>query len=280
MDKFFENRKLRPNTARSYRDLIRRCLGDWLDRPVTSITRDMVQARHLELTKTTKQGTSGETQANMAMRVLKTMLNFAANNYESADGKPIITINPVSRLSQNRCWHSQSGRKVIIAESQLAKWYRGVISLRQTVLRDYLLLMLLTGFRRYEAASLRWSDVDFATKLIRIRSEVAKNKKEYSLPISSFLLALLSQRYATRTDEEYVFPSRKGKGHIRDPKYAVSAVVKNSGCSFVPQDLRRTYISMAARLGIPNNIIKRLVNHTTLSDVTDRYIVFEPEVLR
>ena len=86
LEKFLAIRKLRPNTVRSYSQITRRCLGDWLNQPVASITKDMIQSRHHDLTKTTKQGSSGEVQANMAMRTLRTLLNFAANNYETIDG--------------------------------------------------------------------------------------------------------------------------------------------------------------------------------------------------
>src|SRR5277367_6871204 len=62
--RYIEIRKLSKNTLRNYTYLTKRCLGDWYDLPMTSITRDMILTRHRELTKTTEQGTTGETQAN------------------------------------------------------------------------------------------------------------------------------------------------------------------------------------------------------------------------
>jgi Arm DNA-binding domain len=37
--KFLVVRKLRPNTIRNYTQITKRCLGDWLELPVTSITK-------------------------------------------------------------------------------------------------------------------------------------------------------------------------------------------------------------------------------------------------
>ncbi len=74
LEKYLAVRSLAPNTVRNYTQLTRRCLGDWLDLPMTCITKDMVLTRHRELTRPTKQGTKGEIQANMAMSNLVTRI--------------------------------------------------------------------------------------------------------------------------------------------------------------------------------------------------------------
>ena len=223
------------------------------------------------------QGSTGEVQANMAMRILRTLLNFAANNYETPDGKPIITLNPVRRLSQNRSWHLEPRRRVILLDSKLGDWYRAVMALKQTTVRDYLLFLLLTGLRRNEAGTLRWEDVDFEAKTITIPAFAAKNKQEHCLPLFEFLLTILRRR---NRDSEFVFPGKGGHNHIVDPGHVVSNVIRNSGCSFVLHDLRRTFITMAAKLGVTHHIIKKLVNHITSVGATDGYIVLHVEHLR
>lgn len=115
----------RPNSVRSFRQIIKRCLGDWVTLPITGITKEMVESRHRELTKVTRQGTSGKAQANAAMEQLCTLVNFAMNKYE-IDGKPIIQKNPVDRLSQIRAWHripprqsvKQTGEESLLATEQ------------------------------------------------------------------------------------------------------------------------------------------------------------------
>jgi hypothetical protein len=123
LDHFLELRKLKPNTVRSYRSLLERCLPDWLDMPITTITVEMVQTRHKELTKKTRQGTGGEYQANGAIRTLGSLINFAMDNYEHADGQPIISANPVRKLTKNRVWHKEYRRRNIIPDHKLQSWY-------------------------------------------------------------------------------------------------------------------------------------------------------------
>jgi len=72
LEHYLTVRHIKPNTQKAYRNIIPRCLGDWVDKPVTAITREMVEQRHLDLRKTTRQGTSGEAQANHVMRILGT----------------------------------------------------------------------------------------------------------------------------------------------------------------------------------------------------------------
>ena len=275
--KFLAIKKLRPNTVRAYSQITKRCLGDWFDLPVTNISKEMVQTRHSELTHATKQKSSGEVQANMAMRILRTLLNFAANNYETADGQSIIASNPVRRLSQNRSWHTEPRRRVILPDHKLGDWYRAVMALKQTTVRDYLLFLLLTGLRRNEAASLRWIDIDFDARTITIPAAAAKNKQEHCLPISEFVWILLRQR---KQDSEFVFPGRGNRGHIVDSGHVISKVQRMSGCVFVIHDLRRTFITMAAKLGVAHHIIKKLVNHVTSTGATEGYIVLHVEHLR
>ncbi len=78
LEHYFLVRNLKPNTVRAYKSMLPRCLGDWMALPVVAITRDMVEQRHMSLRKPTKQGTTGEAEANTVMRMLGTLLNFAA----------------------------------------------------------------------------------------------------------------------------------------------------------------------------------------------------------
>lgn len=279
LEHYLTVRNLKPNTKRTYRYLIPRCLGDWVDLPVAAITRDMVQQRHADLRKPTRQGTSGEAQANTVMHVLGTLLNFAAANYE-IDGKPIITANPVTKLSHNRQWYQERRRQTLIPDHKLAAWYDAVMSLPQQKVKDYLLLLLLTGLRRNEAATLRWQDIDFSARVLTVRAEASKNNKEHRLPLSTFLVDLLARRYAERGNSEFVFPGRAGKSHMVDCGYAIDKVIADADCHFVLHDLRRTFLTMAERLDFSYVVLKKLANHSGKNDTTFGYIIVDIERLR
>src|SRR5262249_13384863 len=151
-----------------------------------------VLQRHKELTKPTRQGTDGRAQANKALEILRILFNFAIDTYETQNGEPILQANPVTTLNRNRSWHRTKQRQQIIPDAKLPLWYNEVMKLRQTTIRDYLLLLLLTGFRRTESATLRWNEnIDFENRIITIRSEITKNGREHRVPMSDFVYQLL-----------------------------------------------------------------------------------------
>jgi len=54
------------------------------------------------------------------MRLLRALFNFAAGQYENAQGKSLITENPVNRLSQTRAWYRVEARQTFIKSHDLA----------------------------------------------------------------------------------------------------------------------------------------------------------------
>ena len=65
-----------------------------------------------------------------------------------------------------------------------------------------------------------------------------------------------------------------------DCRHAVAKVSRKCGVSFVAHDLRRTFVTTAARLDIPHYAIKKLANHVSGNDVTCGYIVVDVDRLR
>jgi len=279
LDHFLSVRILKPNTIRTYRQMVPRCLGDWLSLPVTAITREMVEQRHMSLRKPTQQGTSGEAQANTVMHILGTLLNFASVNYE-IDGKPILLVNPVKRLSNNRRWYPHRRRQSVIPDHKLPAWHAAVMELRHQKVKDYLMLLLLTGLRRTEGATLRWDDIDFQSKVLRVRAELAKNGNEHRLPLSDYLYEMLHRRYLDRGDSEYVFPGQGGKHHMVDSDHVIEGVAAKADCPFMLHDCRRTFLTLAERLSLPYVVLKNLANHSGRNDTTFGYIVVDVERLR
>lgn len=77
------------------------------------------------------------------------------------------------------------------------------------------MLVILTGLRRQDAASLRWEQVDMKTKTLRIID--TKNNVPHTLPLSTYLRNLLQIRLAT-AKSDFVFPAPSATGHIMESK--------------------------------------------------------------
>ena len=264
---------LKASTIMDYRRGIEGALATWCNKPLDAITKDMVEKRHRDL------GRQSPARANNTMRVLRAVFNFAQDKYEQPDGSSLFPINPVLRLSRARSWHRVEARQRVIKPHELAAWYAAVLQLNLPVTRDFLVLLLLTGLRRSEAASLRWIDIDLVDNTLRI--EDTKNRLPHGLPLSEPLVELLMRRREEVTsDVPWVFPSPVNESHLKEPKTAMAKVSELSGVEFALHDLRRTFVTTAESLDIPAYALKQLINHKNSSDVTAGYIIASAERLR
>ncbi|MBI2809989.1 MAG: integrase family protein [Candidatus Melainabacteria bacterium] len=281
---------LRPATIKVYEGALRRCFSDWLDKPITSITKDMVEKRFLKYRNANGPRGEGKAHAHQIMRVLRCLLNFAASKYEDSAGRSILPENPVKRLSQAKLWKTAAPqrRTTVIQPNQLKPWFNAVMSLGQDdaralengTMRDYLLICLFTGLRRNEAARLTWNDVDLTSEMLVLKGDATKNHQDHRLPLSDFLVALLKSRRAKCVDNElYVFPGRNAGSPLIESKFSVAKVCKLSGVKFTVHDLRRTFLTIAEGLDLPHYVLKRLANHKS-TDITGGYIVPSLERLR
>jgi integrase len=265
-------KNLKASTLYNYERVLNGPFGSWKCKPLLSITKDKIAKHHEEVGKH-----HGEAFANLAMRVLRALFNFASSQYEDAQGKSIILENPVKRLSQTRAWYRIEGRQTYIKPHDLSPWYQSVKKLENSILRDYLILLLFTGLRRQEAATLRWEQIDLRNKTLTVIE--TKNHDTHTLPLSDYLYDLLTTCFQHKTNE-YVFPGSGVGGYIIEPRKQMNKVIKETNIVFTCHDLRRTFITIAESLDIPAYALKRLLNHKMNGDVTAGYIMTDVERLR
>jgi len=146
--------------------------------------------------------------------------------------------------------------------------------------RDYLLLLLFTGLRRNEAASLRWAEIDFGTQVIRLPATATKSGQKLDLPMCSFVRDLLVARRAIGMEGPFVFPADSRSGHIEEPKFPLGLVATATGITISVHDLRRTFLTIAESCDLSPMVLKGLVNHSLGQDVTSGYIGMSVERMR
>ena len=271
---------LKPRTIYDYDRFIKTHYLDWNNKPITEISKDMIERKHREI------GERSEAQANLSMRFMRALFNFAIGQYEDSSGCPTISDNPVKRISQTRAWYRVDRRQTVIKPHDLYSWFKAVNALptlsnglnRQAV-KDYLLLLIFTGLRREEGLALQWRDIDFKARTLTIPDP--KNRQAHTLPLTEFLFDLLKKRYTNNlTGNSFVFAGRGIKGYMDDPNKQMKLVIEASGVIFTPHDLRRTFITIAESLDISAYALKRLANHKMTNDVTAGYIIGDAERLR
>lgn len=269
---YLQGRKaLREKTRRDYQG-VEKYLGSWLDRRLQDITSEEVEKRHREIAKAiSAEGRySGEAAANATMRTFRAIYNFAAEH-------TTLPPNPVRHLK--RQWFKVEARDRYVTAGQLPKFYAAILELQSPIARDYLLLLLFTGLRRNEAASLTWQDVDLHEKVIRIPAFRTKPGRKLDLPMTDLVFDLFTERCRLGRDQ-YVFPSNSKSGYIAEPKFPLQQVALVCGVQVSAHDLRRTYITVAESADISPLALKALVNHALGGSVTEGYVQMTAERLR
>jgi integrase len=269
---YLRRSQLKPRTEQDYRGYMERYFNDWAGKPVVAIKADMVEARHQKLL-----AERGGAQADVAMRFLRAVFNFASGKYQREDGEPLIAVNPVKRLSAAKLWAKPRPRERYVEEAKLGAWFKAVNELSgrreddAETIRDYLLVLLFTGLRRTEAMTLRWEHVDLKARKFVVPAENTKNSTSHALPLTSVTLGILERRAAARVND-FVFAGRGRHGHLVEPKRAIARVTEMAGIEFTPHDLRRTFATCASTVIDNQSTVKRLMNHRTASqDITEGY---------
>jgi integrase len=283
---------LKEGTVKDYLSILENYLSDWKKKPISEISRDMVEKRHRDITYGTGKFVhkdASPTRANKTMRVVRALFNYAIGQYENTKGEPLFVHNPVTRITHNKGWNKENIRQGVVHKYDLKKWYEGVMKLplqednvsRNTsaeVVRDLLIFLMFTGLRRSEALTLKWSDIDFDNHSFTI--EDTKNNESHSLPLTFKLDEVLDRRLKDRDDNPYVFKGSTPQGCLHPPKRQLQRARELVGFHFTNHDIRRAFETTANRLAFSTYTLKKLVNHKNTRDVTGRYIVLDIDELR
>ena len=261
------NNKLKDATKKEMRGNLTWGSRDWLKKPLTSITGDMVLHRHKQL------GERSHAQSNAWGRYLRAIFNRAMAEHKDQDGTPIIKVNPVYMLTLKGAWYEIKRKQTVIPAHQLGAWWKAVDGLPNSAAQAYLRLLMLTGLRREEGLGLKWADVDLITGTLTVRD--TKNHEDHALPMGRYLHSMFSgmPRYG-----EFVFCNSHGE-RLSNLRYVLRKVRTDSGVTFTPHDLRRGFASAGARL-VTEYELKKLMNHKRKDDVTQGYVIFDTLALK
>jgi integrase len=143
-------------------------------------------------------------------------------------------------------------------------------------IRPVVVTALRTGMRKSEIFRLRWSDVDFVRKCIKVTK--SKNNQSRHIPIDHVLYTLLL-RLPRNAEHDFVFSGKHGKP-IRSIQTAWQrALSKANITDFRFHDLRHTYASYLASNGTDPGTLMRLLGQKTIA-MTLRYSHLSDDALR
>jgi integrase len=142
-------------------------------------------------------------------------------------------------------------------------------------------LQLLTAARKGELSKMEWSEVDLRDEIWTQPGTKAKNGKPHIVPLSSEAVRIferLQQRQtglknASKRESNFVFCS-SGTGDSAMTwlqKIADRARMESKVADFQAHDLRRTCATRLARAGVPDVVLKMILNHSLGKDITGVY---------
>ncbi len=158
---------------------------------------------------------------------------------------------------------------------------------RSPVLRDFIELTLNTGCRKGELLNLKWSNVDFSTRLLYL--EQTKSGEWQTVPVTEearvVLLRRLRLREATCPETQFVFFHQADRAgaivgdRVKDVRTSFVRACKQAGIEdFRIHDLRHTYASWLVMGGVSLYDVSKLLRHSSIK-MTERYAHIAPEYL-
>jgi integrase len=234
----------------------------WRHRKLSDISReDVIQLRDAVARKENPRVKDKEQRkrgmpyaANHLLRLLRTMFNLARDWGMLAGDNPATRIKLLSETKRDR----------FLSPDELARVNTALAQEPNEYWRAYFALSLMLGTRKGELLVLKWSDIDFRQKTLRISQ--TKAGRPHILPLPAPAISIL-ESLPSRHMSDWVFPSAESKtGHLASPKHAWERIRKAARVPDVRvHDLRRTLGSWLAASGYSLPLIGRALNHTEVS---------------
>jgi len=279
LNSYTSEKDLKPGTIKDYKKAMNETFGDYLEKPITDISRETILSIYR------KRSQKSIARTNNAMRVFRALYNYHRAITRQDDGTYLLPDNPVSILREAQVLKKVNRRKEFIHKDKLKAWFTAVLNLNNktltsgNVVRDYLIFILLTGVRREEATSLQVDQISLDRGIFTLTD--TKNNEVVELPMSDYVYDLVRSRMENLKGT-YLFPGNQDDKPIGSFKRPMDHLWKETKFHFTIHDLRRTFITVAESMDISVYTIKRLVNHKidNSSDVTAGYVGMDIERMR
>jgi integrase len=193
--------------------------------------------------------------ANRILALLKTVFNWGI----SLD---LCEVNPAARIKKN----PEKSRTRFLQADELPRFFQALEKEDNEIVRDFILISLLTGARRSNILSMKWCDIFLERKEWIIPR--TKNNEPQTVVLSREAAEILSRRKKdSKTD--FVFPGEGMHGHFNDPKKGWKRLLMRAGIENLRlHDLRRTLGSWQAKTGASLLVIGKSLGHKSLQSTS------------
>jgi integrase len=257
LQSFFDNEYMndyarkykQPAYCESHIKMFAHYLGVLRDMELLEIKRDDIDKFHKKIGQN-----NGKYIANRCLAFIRHILNIAIEF-------GFLETNPASKIRM----YEEKSRDRFLQPYEITRFLKAVNESESEQFRDFTLLLLYTGQRRSNIASLKWNQIDFYNNTMYLPH--TKNGDPQIIPLTNQALDLIKRiKESQTTDNEYIFPSPKSKpGHITGSKSYWKKILDAAGIDNLRiHDLRRTMGSYQAITGTSLNIIGKSLGHRSV----------------
>ncbi len=256
------------------------------DRLISTVGREDGRSI-IKAVKSVRDGGEAPRKAAVVLAILKQLFAFAVD-----DGA--IASNPMFSLKASTFGLGSNERQRVLSDREIGAWWRALDAYKglTPTTRIGLKLLLLTGVRSGELLKARVDSVDFDTATLTVPVEnqkltlrAARKARAWKVPLSSTAFDLVCQLRALARSFGSDFllasfsPANPG-GALTDKAltHSMRRLFEGSAplLSFAdprptPHDLRRTFRSGLASIGVPHEVGERCLNHK-LGGVAETYL--------
>ena len=213
-----------------------------------------------------------------APKTVRNIHQMIGSTYNLAMEQKLVARNPTQGCALPEVEHKEM--KTLTAD-QLSAFFQEA---RDSGVYELYYLDLATGLRRGELLGLKWTDVDFDRRVVKVQRAISrqngkvvaaplKTKNAYrTLPLSADAISVLMHQRRKTGSSEWVFPSPSGGPMSPDSVlHMLQRVLKRAGLPRIRfHDLRHSHISLLIDQGFSAVAIADRVGHESI-DITYNY---------
>ncbi len=239
------------NSIKEDERLFERYLKPWDNHRISTIKCLDVRTLHAKIGRE-----NGKYAANRMLSLLGTMFAKAIDS----DDVALETANPTRGITR----FDEKSRDRFLQSDELPKFFESLEQEPSGVMRDFFLILLLTGARRSNTLAMRWNDINLELAVWRIPE--TKSGDAVAIPLSLDAVQILESRKALAEKScEWVFPATRSdsiSGHLNYPAKAWKRICDRAGLVDLRiHDLRRTLGSWQAATGASLPVIGKTLGH-------------------
>jgi integrase len=234
--------RLRPNSSLAQERYLLNHLNVLHNLPLSRIDRRTIATRLSEIAVE-----NGPSAADQARVHLSTFFSWSMK-------EGLVDANPVLATNKHA---TGKARERVLSLAELAAIWRAA---PDNAYGTFIKVLMLTGQRRSEVGSLRWDEVDLASRLIRLPAERTKNHRPHEIPLSEPALSLLQAmpRFST-----FVF----GTSSTGLCGYGAAKAALDERLPPMPHwthhDIRRSVATGMANIGVLPHVVEAVLNHVS-----------------